>query len=399
MELTAHPQILIGAFLVALILGVVMQRTHFCTLGAVSDWVNLGDTGRIRAWFLAIAVALTGALVLEGFGLVDLQQTRPPYRTANFAWARYLLGGLMFGVGMALASGCTTKNLVRLGGGNLKALIVLIVVGVFAYLMTKTSFYAVMFNSWMQLLSVNLADLGMSGQDIGGVMAGESGDPASIRLLAGGGLAALLLFIVLRSKDFRHSFDNVSSGLAIGVGVIMGWYLTGGSLGQEWMEAAEWMDEPPRGIGVQSYTFVNPMGEALVYLGRPGDGSRLTFGVVALAGVSVGAFLYSASTRNLRIEWFASGTDFLRHLIGAALMGVGGVLAMGCTVGQGITGVSTLALGSFVALAAMILGSATTMKVDYYKMLYEDASLVDALLSAWVDMHLVPESMRRLEAL
>jgi len=80
-------------------------------------------------------------------------------------------------------------------------------------------------------------------------------------------------------------------------------------------------------------------------------------------------------------------------------MGIGGVLAMGCTIGQGITGISTLALGSFLALGAIILGSATTMKVLYYKMLYEDASVFDALLSGWVDLHILPRSLRRLDAL
>jgi uncharacterized membrane protein YedE/YeeE len=394
MELTIHSQILIGAFLIASFLGAAVQRSHFCTLGAVSDWVNMGDTGRLRAWFLAIAVALSGALVLEVLALVDFRQTRPPYRTVNFAWVRYLLGGLIFGVGMVLASGCTSKNLVRLGGGNLKAFIVLIVVGLSAYLMTRTGFYAVMFHSWMQPLSVDLAALGMSGQDIGAVIAAEWGDVEEIRAIAAGGLAVLAFYVVFRSKDkdFRRSFDNVLGGAAVGISVVLGWYLTGGPWGRAWLEAVASMDEPPAGVGVQSYTFVNPMAEILVYLGRLGDGRFLTFGIV-------GAFFYSALSRRFRIEWFVSWADFLRHLSGGALMGIGGVLAMGCTIGQGVTGVSTLALGSILALGAIILGSATTMKIEYYRMLYEDASLIDALLSGWADMHLVPQSLRRLEAL
>jgi uncharacterized membrane protein YedE/YeeE len=399
MELTIHWQILLGAFLIASVLGAVVQKSHFCTLGAVSDWVNMGDTGRVRAWFLAIAVAVCGVLMLEALGLADLRETRPPYRTANFAWTRYLLGGLMFGVGMTLASGCTTKNLARLGGGSLKALTVLIVVGAFAYLMTKTSFYAVMFHSWMQPLSVDLAALGRSGQDIGAVLAGELGGVAEIRRVAAGLLAMLLLFIVLRAGDFRRSFDNVLGGVVVGTCVVLGWYLTGGPWGQAWIEAVAWMDEPPLGVGVQSYTFVNPMAEVLVYLARLGDARFLTFGVAAAAGVFSGALCYSVSTRHFRIEWFSSRTDFLRHVGGGALMGIGGVLAMGCTIGQGVTGVATLALGSMLTLGAVILGSATTMKIEYYKMLYEDASLLDALLSGWADMRLIPQSMRRLEAL
>ncbi len=398
MEATAHTQVLLGAFAVALVLGAVAQKTHFCTLGAVSDWVNMGATGRMRSWFLAIAVAIAGAVLLETLNLIALTETRPPYRSANFAWLRYLLGGLMFGVGMALASGCTTKNLLRFGGGNLKALIVVIVVGGCAYLMTKTNFYALVFLSWMQPLGVNLAGFDIPGQDIGSLLTGL-GEPAQIRLGAGAMLVLMMLFQLLRCPAFRTNWDQMIGGLVVGFSIVLGWYLTGGSLGQAWIEDVMWMDEPPVGVGVQSYTFVNPMGEGLYYLSQAGDPRLLTFGVVAVAGVTVGAFAYSILSGHFHIEWFTSWADFLRHLIGAALMGIGGVLAMGCTIGQGIAGVSTLALGSFMALGAIIFGSATTMKVEYYKMLYADASLWDALLSSWVDLHLLPRSMRRLEAL
>ena len=108
MDFAINTQILLSVFVIALVLGAVAYKTNFCTLGAVSDWVNIGDTGRIRSWFLAIAVAIGGVLLLEGLGLVALDETRPPYRSTNFAWIRYLLGGLMVGVGMSLASGCTT---------------------------------------------------------------------------------------------------------------------------------------------------------------------------------------------------------------------------------------------------------------------------------------------------
>jgi hypothetical protein len=391
-------QIFLSGFGIASVLGAVVQKTHFCTLGAVSDWVNFGDTHRLRAWFLAMAVAISGVVVLESLGLISLEATHPPYRTGNFAWPRFLLGGFLFGAGMALAGGCAMKNLVRLGGGNLKSLVVLAVLGGFAYLMTRTGVYSLLFHGWIAPLSIDLTRLGVAGQDLGSLLAGTA-DPARARLMTGGGVAGLLFFLVARSPGFRRNADQIWGGAVVGLSVVAGWCLTGGPLGREWVAAAEWMHEPPVGVGVQSFTFVNPMSEALVYLGDLGNRGLLTFGVVALVGVIGGAFAYAVLSGRFCMEWFVSWADFRRHLTGGALMGVGGVLAMGCTIGQGVTGVSTLALGSFLALGSMILGSATTMKVVYYRMLYEDASLWDALLSALADFRILPEFMRRLQAL
>lgn len=388
--------VLLGVFALALVLGAVAGKTRFCTMGGVSDWLNIGDTGRLGAWFLAIAVAILGATVLESLGVLSLSETRPPYRAAEFAPVRYLLGGFVFGIGMVLASGCPTKNLVRFGNGSFKALVALLAVGVCAYLMTQTDFYAVVFYSWLQYLNL---DLGRS-QDLGSLLAGISGlDAALLRPLAGGLVAAAILAMVLRSVGFRARRDNLLGGLVIGLCIVGGWYLTGGPWGRQWQDEALWLDRPPIGVGVQSFTFVNPTGEMLRFIGAGGAAYLLTFGVVAVCGVVLGALVQALATRRFRLEGFASGGDFLRHAGGGALMGVGGVLALGCTFGQGITGVSTLALGSFMALGAIILGAATTMKVQYYKLLYEDASLLDALLSGWVDLHLLPRAWRRLEAL
>jgi uncharacterized membrane protein YedE/YeeE len=399
-EFGPNLQVLLGGFVIALILGAVANKTHFCTMGAVSDWVNIGDSGRMRAWLLALTVALLGVLVLENLGLVTFDDTRPPYRTANFAWARYLVGGMLFGIGMTLASGCGNKNLVRIGGGNLKAVVVVLVAGYFAYLMTRTDFYGIVFHSWVQPIAINLGAAGVVGQDLGSLAAAFTGDdPGMLRLVIGGGLALLLLIVLFRSADFRANRDNLFGGTVVGLCVLGAWYLTGGTLGQSAIEEAEWMDIRPDGVGVQSYTFINPMGEALYFVANGASRTLLTFGVVAFAGVIMGSFLYALFSRGFRIEWFTSLADFVRHVIGGALMGIGGVLAMGCTIGQGITGVSTLALGSILALGAIILGSAATMKVQYYKMLYEDASFGAALTSGLVDLHLLPRGMRKLEAL
>ena len=113
----------------------------------------------------------------------------------------------------------------------------------------------------------------------------------------------------------------------------------------------------------------------------------------------LGSLLWSLISRSFRIEWFASFKDFVMHAVGGVLMGFGGVLGLGCTIGQGVTGVSTLALGSFITFGGIVLGSALTMKVQYYKMVYEDeATFGKALVTALVDLRLLPSGMRKLEA-
>lgn len=397
MESMIGVPVFVGIFAIALVMGAVVNKTNFCTMGGVSDWVNIGDKARLGAWFLASAVAVLGVIALETLALVDLGTTRPPYRTASFAWLRYLLGGLMFGVGMTLASGCASKTIVRLGGGNLKSLLVVIVVGIFAYLMTKTDFYGIAFHSWMQPLVLDLSAFNLNSQDLGTLIGGTE-NAGMVRLIVGIVFALIVLLFIARNGGVRNNGDNWLAGIVVGLAITGAWYLTGGAWGQEWIEAAEWLDERPEGVAVQSLSFVNPMAETLNYIAQP-KLLFLTIGVASVAGMFLGSLCYALISRSFRFEWFASWSDFYNHAIGAMLMGIGGVLAMGCTIGQGISGVSTLALGSFLALGSIILGSATTMKIQYYKMLYEDASWFDALLSGWADLHLLPNSLRRLEAL
>jgi uncharacterized membrane protein YedE/YeeE len=401
MELGIATQVMLISAALAVILGAVVNKTNFCTMGAVSDWVNMGDTGRMRSWFMAVAVAIIGVLIFEALGTFDTGTSRVPYRNSTFFWPRYLLGGLMFGVGMTLASGCGNKNLIRIGGGNIKSIFVVIVAGAFAYLMTQTDFYGVVFHNWMQPLSPDLAAFNIPDQSLGTVVGSIFGmeNASSLNLIVGGLFALVLLGIIFKSGEFRSSLDLVLGGLVVGLAVVGAWYVTGGPMGSAWVEAVDFMDEPPVGVGTQSFTFINPMGETLSYLASGGSSTLLTFGVVTLAGVILGSFLYALFSRSFRIEWFVDFKDFANHMIGAVLMGIGGVLAMGCTVGQGVSGVSTLALGSFLAMGAIILGSAMTMKVQYYKLVYEEeASFGKAFITGLVDLHLLPEGMRKLEA-
>ncbi|MFV2057555.1 MAG: YeeE/YedE family protein, partial [Thiohalomonadales bacterium] len=328
-------------------------------------------------------------------------QLRPPYRMATFDWFRYILGGTMFGIGMTLASGCANKTLVRIGGGNIKSVVVLIIASYFAYLMQFTAFYENVFYYWINPMAIDLTLQDLPHQDMGSIVSATTGIASAIelRLIIGLMIATGLLIYIFKSKDFRGNFDHILGGLVVGLVIVGAWYVTGGPMGMEWLEEVEMMDEPPFGVGVQAFSFTNPMADAANLVANMGQMKFVTFGFMALAGVIVGSFLYSLLFRKFRLEWFNSFGDFVNHAIGAALMGIGGILALGCTIGQGITGVSTLAVGSFMAFFSLIFGSALTMKIQYYKMVYEkDATFVRASITALVDMRLLPGGMRMLDA-
>ncbi len=380
MQLDLYTQSLLWAFALSVVFGAIANKANFCTMGAVSDWVNIGDLGRMRSWLLAIVTAIIGVGLLEYTAAIDLSLTtsndtsNPPYRSANFIWLRHLVGGLMFGIGMTLSSGCGNKTLVRLGEGNMKSLVVLAVMGIAAWWMLFSNFGYLVFLQWMLPVSVDFSNQGIPSQDIAAVAAGLSGAEWGA---TGGLVVALLAAIplliwILRSKDFRSNLELLSAGLIIGLLIVIGWYVTAGATGLELIEELEFMDDRPFFTGAQSLTFIGPTGHVVQYVKEGFSAIFLTFGVATVLGVVVGSFLYTLIFRKIRIEWFISWNDFTMHVIGAIMMGVGGVLAMGCTIGQGITGVSTLALGSILTIVSIIAGSAATMKYQYYLMMRED---------------------------
>ncbi|MCW8824876.1 MAG: YeeE/YedE family protein [Gammaproteobacteria bacterium] len=412
----AESALLWGTFAIAMVMGAVVNKTNFCTMGAVSDLVNIGDMSRMRAWFLAMAVAMLGVSILEGLGAIDLNGTFPPYRGSQLIWAENLLGGIIFGIGMTLASGCGNKTLIRIGAGNLKSILVLIVIGVIAYFMTNPfpnsdqTLFSILFYDWIRPLAIDLN----SQQDLGSLISSENG--ATVRMYAGIAIAVLMMLYIFKSAEFRGSFDNILGGVVVGLAVLGGWYLSGtimvnvpdedpmslSSYYQNWDMVAESEEGKPSSGGplsAQSFTFINPMGQTAGYSASGFDRSLLTFGIVALFGIIAGSLLWALISKSFRIEWFNSVGDFVNHLIGSVLMGLGGVLALGCTIGQGISGISTLAVGSFIAFVGIVFGSALTMKVNYYKMVYEEeATFVKALVASLADMKLLPNSLRQLDA-
>ena len=380
MDINLYTQSLLWAFGLSVVFGAIANKANFCTMGAVSDWINMGDLNRMRSWMLAVATAILGVGILEYTGSIDLSLTtsnetsNPPYRVANFIWLRHLLGGLIFGVGMTLASGCGNKTLVRLGEGNMKSLVVLTIMGICAWFMLFTNFSYNGFLQWMLPLSIDFSLSDIPSQDIASVVFGFAGvewGPAHGLIVAL--LASLpLLFWILKASDFRQNFELLSAGMVIGLLIVVAWYVTAGPSGLALMEELEFMDEPPFFTGAQSLTFIGPTGHIAQYLKEGFAATFLTFGVATIVGVIIGSFLYTLIFRKIRIEWFVSWNDFFMHAVGAVMMGIGGVLAMGCTIGQGISGVSTLALGSILTILSIIAGSAATMKYQYYLMMRED---------------------------
>lgn len=351
-------------FLLALVFGAVANKTHFCTMGAISDVVNMGSYGRVGSWFFAIGVAVLGTQYLHIQGYVAVDQTM--YLSSQFVWLSYLLGGLIFGVGMTLAAGCGQRNLVRVGGGNLKSLVVVIVLGVTAY-MTLRGLLAVVRIDYIYKADLDIQSLGMDSQGIPNAISALTGisNSTTLQVIIAAVIGLGFIAYALKNAEFRSSFDNVLAGAVVGLCVVGAWFITG-YLGQD--------DFDP--ISPQGLTFVGPTGNTLSYL-MTYTGAQINFGIAVTLGMIAGSFIYAILSGTFRIETFSNREEMVSHLIGAVLMGFGGVLSFGCTIGQGVTGISTLAIGSFMTITMIFFGSALTMKIQYHML--DDSSFIKAL--------------------
>jgi hypothetical protein len=352
-----------GAFLLAFIFGAVGNKTHFCTMGAVSDWVNMGDTSRMRMWLLAIAVAIIGSSAFHLAGVVDLSKSI--YPSPNFTWLSYIVGGFLFGVGMTLGSGCGSKTLIRVGAGNLKSLVVYIFLGIAAY-MTLRGLLGAFRVGVLEKATITIPQ----GQDLPSLLASFTGiaEPVLAAILAaliGGGLLAF----IYSSKQFRSTFDYTLGGVVTGLVVVGGWYVSGhiGHVAEDPNTLQEAFVATNTGR-MESFSFVAPFAFTLEYLMLWTDKSKIiTYGIASAAGVIAGSAAYALATRSFRWEGFRDAEDTANHIVGGILMGFGGITALGCTIGQAISGVSTLALGSIITFIAIVAGSAATMKYQVWR--------------------------------
>lgn len=355
MELEIFETVSLLGFAMALVLGGVANKTHFCTLGAVSDWLNMGLKGRMGAWVLAMGIAMAGTHLLQFLGLLDLDDTM--YRQPMFGLLSYITGGVLFGIGMTLCGGCGQRTLVRMGSGNLKSVVVFLILALTAY-MTLRGLLALVRIRVFDPLAIDLADKGFEQQGLVNMLSTAAGIEVSalLQLVSALVIAVLMIVWALSQSALRKNFDNLLAGIVVGLCVVGAWYITG-------VIGNDDFDPTP----VEGLSFVAPSGNTVSYL-MTFTGAQINFGIAVVLGMVAGSFVYAVVTRTFSIETFKSREDMINHMLGAVLMGFGGVLAFGCTIGQGITGVSTLSLGSFVALISIMLGSALTMRYQLHRM-------------------------------
>lgn len=349
-------QVWAASLAISALAGFLIHRGHFCTMGAISDWVVMRDATRLRQWALAMAVAMLGFGLMAWAGWISPLNTL--YASPNLSWLSAVLGGGVFGVGMVLASGCSSKSLVRLGAGNLKSLVVLLAMAV-AAMASMRGLTAVWRVNYLDPVNLDLTYGPFAGQWVAAFFGLSL--PVSMGL-CGVFVSFILLVWVAKERSFNTAFNwIIGAGLGL---VVVGLWWVSGVLG--------FVPEDPETLAplflttqsgrMEALSFTAPVAfwlDAFMYYS---DGSkRLTLGMVAVTGVLLGASVSALLEGSFRWEGFTQRADLVRHLLGGTLMGIGGVMAMGCTFGQGLSGMSTLNLSSLLAVLGIFAGATAAL--------------------------------------
>lgn len=360
MQLSDTTLYLLSILSLTIVMGYAAQRSQFCPVGGLRDVMNNRGSHRLLTYLAVIAIALATTALLEYVQYIDLNNTKPPFRSSQFAWGRYVIGGFIFGIGIVL-SGCGMRNLVLLGQGSLKALLLIIIMAISAYIMTRTSLYSDYFIPWLTPMTIDLSGIGS--QDLGSLLTKSNDNLPIVRLTISLVIAILILSIALKNKTFREP-KYLISALVIGLTISAGYAITGGTFGQHLIEQAEFMDAPPVGLGTQSYSFAGPMGDVIYWLMNVKETNLITFGVMSFIGLALGSFIASIVNKEFNVNLLVSTQNTLVGMIGAVLVVVGAVMAMGCTIGHGVSGIATLALGSFVTLLSISSGAYLALNIE-----------------------------------
>ncbi|MGH8820354.1 MAG: YeeE/YedE family protein [Rhodoferax sp.] len=360
---TLTMEVLWAAFLLSVIFGAIAQRTHFCTMGAISDVVNMGDWTRMRQWGMAIGVAMIGFAALVYSGQIDPSKTL--YASTRWIWLSAIVGGGLFGFGMVLTSGCASKTLIRIGGGSLKSLMVFGVMGVAAFATLK-GITAVARVDTVDKVAINFA----AGTALPNLALAAFGIKIAVaRLILSVLLGGGLIVWALAGPDFRRA-DNLLAGIGIGAVIVAMWWVSG-HLGYV-AEDPNTLQDAFLGTNsgrAEAFSFVAPAAYTLNWLIYFSDASNvLTVGIVSVFGMVLGSAACAIVMGRFRWEGFGSTEDVANHMSGAVFMGVGGVTALGCTIGQGLSGISTLSATSFVAVAAIVSGAVAALKYQAWRM-------------------------------
>src|SRR6202163_3386678 len=328
--------------LIGIAYGAVGLLSGFCLMSSLRGWWAQGDSRLIRSYALALGVAIAAVQLLAARGVVDLGKSI--YLQPSFSAPLMLVGGVLFGYGMVLANGCGSRALVLLGRGNLRSFVVVIVLGIAAQMTLKgliaPARIAVLQATQAAPKSVSLPAL-LSALGLSETFA---------RMLAASVIAGALIIFAFPHAPFQRARGQIAAGVAIGLLVAAGWFATGYLGADDFNPAA-----------VTSLTFIAPIADAVQYV-MLSTGLSLNFGIAMVAGVFAGSLVTALITRRFHWEGFNSPRHMLHSIGGAALMGAGGAMAYGCSVGQGLTGLSTLALASFVAVAGILLGTAAGLR-------------------------------------
>jgi len=323
-----------GGLIAGIGMGFAARWGNFCTLGAIEVAIFGGNYDRIRMWALIIAVAMLGTFFLDHLRLIDITQSI--YLSAGTSLAAVAIGSVVFGLGMSLVGTCGFGALVRIGGGDLKSIITFLVMGIFAYatLSGATAY-----------LRLSL----FSEQDTGNNIAGIAHFTADYLSVSPNIIAYIIAFALayfaLKTPGFRQQHKRILASILMGLLVVWGWLSTGVLAADEF--------EPYR---LETLTFSAPLGETIMYV-MTMSGASLKFGIGATVGVIIGSALTSLALGHFRWEGCDDPRELKRQLVGGLLMGVGGVTALGCTIGQGISAFSTLAISAPIALIGMFCGA------------------------------------------
>jgi hypothetical protein len=351
--------VLWGGLAIGLVLGAVAQASRFCTMGALADWFTYGGSARLMMWVLAVAVAAAGTLGLVGIGWLDATRSLP--WSSRLLWLSCGVGGLIFGYGMVIASGCPQRSLVRAGAGSLKSLVVLIVAGLSAQMTLR----GVLAEPRVRLLDAAAVELGHP-QDLGSVLSVFVGaPPAALRWAVLALLLVVAAVLLWRSRAGMERWHWIG-GAVVGLLVPAAWALTGhiGFIAEhpETLEAA-WQGTYSR--RPEALSFAAPLAHSLDLLTLWSDkNNTVSFGIVVAFGVLIGSAVSAVLRKEFHLESFRSPGDMGNHLLGGLLMGFGGVTALGCSIGQGISGLSLLSAGACIAVAGIVAGAWLALRVQ-----------------------------------
>jgi len=337
----AHVVVLAG-LVIGLIYGAVALLSGFCLLSSLRSWWVEGDGRLVRSYALAIGVAIAATQLLATRGAVDLGKSI--YLQPTFSAPVMFFGGLLFGYGMVMSNGCGSRALVLLGRGNLRSFVVVIVLGIVAEMTLKGLIAPA------RIAMVQLSQMTTSMMSLPALLSAVGLSEMSARMLAALVTSGGLIIFAFEHAPFRRAWGQIAAALTIGILVAAGWFATG-YLGADDFNPAQ----------VTSLTFIAPIADALQYV-MLSTGSTLNFGIATVGGVFAGSLVTALLTGRFHWEGYQSPRHMLRSAGGAALMGAGGAMAYGCSVGQGLTGLSTLALASFVAVAGIVLGTAAGLR-------------------------------------